>query len=264
MNRRFLHQNRRVTRQNIEVLTEILNHALMTRNEEEIYASEYGRIVPSRLWKVGRTSGGKLFDLEIKKENSDFVVEVLIDASGSQRDRTSRVALQGYILSEALSQAGIPHSVFGFCSFWDYTVMRRFRDFDEGLEANSRIFEFYASANNRDGLAVRTAGNALLNRPEDQKILIVLSDGRPNDIIVNRPGSKNPTPYFGDYAIKDTATEIRKLRNQGIAVLGVFAGTEKDLLAEQKIFGKDFAYIKDIRNVSRVTGVSLKKQVLNA
>ena len=264
MNRRFLHQNRRVTRQNIEVLTEILNHALMTRNEEEIYASEYGRIVPSRLWKVGRTSGGKLFDLEIKKENSDFVVEVLIDASGSQRDRTSRVALQGYILSEALSQAGIPHSVFGFCSFWDYTVMRRFRDFDEGREANSRIFEFYASANNRDGLAVRTAGNALLNRPEDQKILIVLSDGRPNDIIVNRPGSKNPTPYFGDYAIKDTATEIRKLRNQGIAVLGVFAGAEKDLLAEQKIFGKDFAYIKDIRNFSRVTGAYLKKQVLNA
>ncbi len=48
----LLHQNRRVTRQNIEVLTEILNHALMTRNEEEIYASEYGRIVPSRLWKV--------------------------------------------------------------------------------------------------------------------------------------------------------------------------------------------------------------------
>ena len=191
-------------------------------------------------------------------------MEVLIDASGSQRDRTSRVALQGYILSEALSQAGIPHSVFGFCSFWDYTVMRRFRDFDEGREANSRIFEFYASANNRDGLAVRTAGNALLNRPEDQKILIVLSDGRPNDIIVNRPGSKNPTPYFGDYAIKDTATEIRKLRNQGIAVLGVFAGAEKDLLAEQKIFGKDFAYIKDIRNFSRVTGAYLKKQVLNA
>ena len=70
---------------------------------------------------------------------------------------------------------------------------------------------------------------------------------------------KNPTPYFGDYAIKDTATEIRKLRNQGIAVLGVFAGAEKDLLAEQKIFGKDFAYIKDIRNFSRVTGAYLKK-----
>lgn len=261
LNRRFYHQNRRVTRQNIQVLTEILRHALITRNEEESYAAEYGKIVPNRLWRVGRSSDGKLFDLEVKKDNSDFVVEILIDASGSQRDRTSKVALQGYILCEALSNVGIPHSVFGFCSFWDYTVMRRFRGFDEGREANERLFEFYASANNRDGLAVRSAGERLLNRSEDKKILIVLSDGRPNDIIVNRPNSKNPTPYFGDYAIKDTASEIRKLRNQGIAVLGVFAGMEQDLLAERKIFGKDFAYIRDIKNFSHVTGMYLKKQL---
>lgn len=261
MNLRYLHQNVRVTRQNIQVLTDILKHALNTRNEQEIYAAEYGNLVPSRLWRIGRTSNGKLFDYQNKKENMDFVVEVLIDASGSQRDRTSQVALQGYILSEALSNAGIPHSVFGFCSFWDYTVMRRFRDFEDGREANMRIFEFYASANNRDGLAIRTAGDMLLRRPEEKKILIVLSDGRPNDIIVNRPNSKNPTPYFGDYAIKDTASEIRKLRNQEVAVLGVFAGTEQDLLAERKIFGKDFAYIRELKNFSNVTGMYLKKQL---
>lgn len=101
-----------------------------------------------------------------------------------------------------------------------------------------------------------------MNRPEDQKILIVLSDGRPNDIIVNRPGSKNPTPYFGDYAIKDTATEIRKLRNQGIAVLGVLQGGERPS-GRAEDFRKRLAYIKDIRNFSRVTGAYLKKQVLN-
>lgn len=261
MNERFFHQNRRVTCQNIQLLSEILRRALITRNEEEIYAAEYGKIVPNRLWRVGKVLDGKLFDLEVKRENTDFVVEVLIDASGSQRDRTSLVSLQGYILSEALSSVGIPHSVFGFCSFWDYTVMRRFREFDEGREANERLFEFYASANNRDGLAVRTAGDRLLSRPEERKILIVLSDGRPNDIIVNRPNSKNPTPYFGDYAVKDTALEIRKLRNQGVAVLGVFAGDERDLSAEMKIFGKDFAYIQDIKNFSHVTGMYLKKQL---
>ena len=64
-------------------------------------------IVPNRLWKVGRTSGGKLFDLEIKKENSDFVVEVLIRCQYSQRDRTSWVALQGYILSGSAESGGI-------------------------------------------------------------------------------------------------------------------------------------------------------------
>ena len=184
-----------------------------------------------------------------KKENSDFVVEVLIDASGSQRDRTSRVALQGYILSEALSQAGIPHSVFGFCSFWDYTVMRRFRDFDEGREANSRIFEFYASANNRDGLGCPYGGECPVEpagESEDPHRFkrtavptISLSTVRAAKI---RRRTSEIMP-----------SRIRRQRSgsfvtRGLRVLGVFAGAEKDLLAEQKIFGKDFAYIKDIRN----------------
>lgn len=78
------------------------------------------------------------------------------------------------------------------------------------------------------------AGDGLLARPEEGKILIVLSDGRPNDIIVNRPNSHNPQPYYGEYAVKDTAYEIRKLRSQGVYVLGVFAGREKDLAAERK------------------------------
>ena len=105
----------------------------------------------------------------------------------------------------------------------------------------------------------RAAGDGLLARPEEGKILIVLSDGRPNDIIVNRPNSHNPQPYYGEYAVKDTAYEIRKLRSQGVYVLGVFAGREKDLAAEKKIFGRDFAYIRDIQNFSRVTGRYLRR-----
>ena len=70
-----------------------------------------------------------------------------------------------------------------FCTFWDYTVMRRFREYEDGREANLRIFEFYGSSNNRDGLAVRAAAAGLLKRDEENKILIVLSDGRPNDIV---------------------------------------------------------------------------------
>ena len=42
-------------------------------------------------------------------------------------------------------------------------------------------------------------------------------------------------------------------------VLGVFAGKEQDLQAEKRIFGKDFAYIKDIRNFSNVVGQYLQK-----
>lgn len=60
-----------------------------------------------------------------------------------------------------------------------------------------------------------------------------------------------------------TATEVRKLRNKRIAVLGVFAGEEEDLQAEKKIFGRDFAYIRDIGNFANVVGRYLKRQLLD-
>ena len=51
------------------------------------------------------------------------------------------------------------------------------------------------------------------------------------------------------------------MRGMGISVLGVFAGKEADLAAEKKIFGKDFAYIRDIANFSNVVGEYLKRQL---
>ena len=92
-------------------------------------------------------------------------------------------------------------------------------------------------------------------------MLIVLSDGRPNDLVVNRPNAKNPAVYTGDYAVKDTASEVRRLRSQGISVLGVFAGEEQDLQAERKIFGKDFAYIRELSTFAHVVGRYLRKQL---
>ena len=141
--------------------------------------------------------------------------------------------------------------------------MRRFREYDDPKEADRRLFQFVSSANNRDGLALRAAADGLLNRPEENKVLIVLSDGRPNDQVVNRPNVKNPAVYTGEYAVKDTAAEVRRLRSQGISVLGVFAGEEEDLMAERRIFGKDFAYIRDMNNFSLVVGQYLVKQLLN-
>ncbi|MFR3031353.1 MAG: hypothetical protein ACLTNO_08685 [Blautia sp.] len=80
-------------------------------------------------------------------------------------------------------------------------------------------------------------------------------------MIVNRPNARNPQPYQGKYAIRDTGLEVRKLRNLGVSVLGVFAGEEKDLSTEKKIFGKDFAYIRDIGNFSKIVGRYLTKQL---
>ena len=260
-NRRVYAQNHHLARKNITILTDVLRQALVRRSETEYVRDDHGHVVPKLLWKVGRTNDRRLFTRTLNRNAADFVVDVLIDASGSQRVRQPKVALQGYIISRALSNVGIPHRVMSFCSFWDYTVLHRFRDYDEDRSADKNIMEYTTSSNNRDGLAIRAAADGLLKRQEENKVLIVLSDGRPNDIIVNRPNSKNPRSYGGDYAVKDTAREVRHARNMGISVLGVFAGKETDLNAEKKIFGKDFAYIRDIANFSNVVGTYLKRQL---
>ena len=239
----------------------MLKKTLVMRDESEETLSDRGIVIPSRLWRIGRTEDAKVFKRELHAEDSSFVVDVLIDASGSQRQRQEKVVLQAYIIMEALSSVGIPHRVTSFCTFWDYTILQRYREYDDARAENERIFEFTTSSNNRDGLAIKAAGHGLLARDEEHKILIVLSDGRPYDVILNRPNARNPQPYHGKYAVQDTGFEVRKLRNQGVCVLGVFAGEEKDLAAEKKIFGKDFAYIRNISGFSPVVGRYLMKQL---
>lgn len=260
-NRYEYYNNHRMVKNNIRQLSDMLKKALVMRDEVQETISDRGRIVQSRLWRVGRSHDSRVFLRKLNHDNSDFVVDVLIDASGSQRKRQGQVAMQAYILSEALSIANVPHRVMSFCTFWDYTILHRFREYEDDRSANENIFEYNTSSNNRDGLAIKAAGYELLNREEEHKILIVLSDGRPYDVILNRPNARNPQPYQGKYAISDTAFEVRKLRSKGVCVLGVFAGEEKDLPAEKKIFGKDFAYIRDVAGFSGIVGRYLLKQL---
>jgi len=119
----------------------------------------------------------------------------------------------------------------------------------------------FASGENRDGLAVRATHDSMLNRQETHKILILLSDGKPCNINVSRPGMRNPSDYTGEKAVKDTAFKIRRAKALGISVLGIFAGNFEDVPAEKKIFGKGFAYIRDISNFSHIVGVYLRRQL---
>ena len=260
-NKYAYYDNHRTVKQNIASLSGILKKAMAMRQEETTILSDRGRICPERLWKIGRSRDAKLFSQICPADGSTFVVDVLIDASGSQRVRQEQVALQAYIIMQALSSVHIPHRVMSFCTFWDHTILQRYREYDEDASANEKIFNFTTSSNNRDGLAIRAASLGLLEREEERKIMIILSDGRPYDVILNRPNARNPQPYHGDYAVRDTGTEVRRLRNLGVSVLGVFAGEEKDLEAEKKIFGRDFAYIRDISRFSCIVGSYLNKQL---
>ena len=136
------HDKHRIVKRNIALLTEMLKKSLVIKSENQEILSDRGMIVPSRLWRLGRSSDAQVFWRELKGDSSDFVVDVLIDASGSQMSRQGEVALQAYIISEALSNAELPHRVMSYCTFWDYTILHRFREYDDPRSANENIFNY--------------------------------------------------------------------------------------------------------------------------
>jgi hypothetical protein len=256
--------NQKVFKRNINKLKESMSRTLVQEEVMDAIPSDAGLLIANKLWRIGRSNNNKVFVKNIDNNKGSFVVDILMDSSGSQRRNQSNVAIQAYILAQALTQLGIPNRVLGFSSFLDYTVIKRFRDYESPLSANDNIFEYFCSGNNRDGLAIKATCEGLLSRREDNKILIVLSDGRPNDIKVGKNQAGDlAEAYRGRVAISDTAREVRFARQQGIMVLGVFTGKEQDLMAEKLIYGKDFAYIKDINRFADLVIKYLKQIILN-
>ena len=162
--------------------------------------------------------------------------------------------------------AKIPNRVTGFSSFLDYTILKRFRDYKDPVSINENIFEYFCTGNNRDGLAIKCICDGLIEREEENKILIVLSDGKPNDVKIgaeNERSIRGESAYKGKIAIKDTANEVRLARQKGILVFGVFTGKENELTTEKMIYGKDFIYTKNIERFSDIVSMYLKKIIRN-
>lgn len=258
--------NIRVHKRNIIKLKEVILKTLRAEEENTMIPSDNGVLAVNNLWKVGRIKDPKIFTKVIDNQKGGYVVDILLDASGSQIARQGKVASQGYIISEALTLAGIPNRVMSFCSFLDYTILRRFRDYDSPRSENQNIFEYFSAGNNRDGLAIQAVCQGLLNRSEENKILIILSDGKPNDVKIlkdNMRTLRGEALYKGMVAIKDTALEVRKARKNGILLFGVFTGKEEELQAEKLIYGKDFVYTRNIEKFSDIVGTYLKRVIEN-
>lgn len=258
--------NIKLHKRSINKLKESISRILIEESAIDRIYSDGGTICANRAWRIGRSNNSKVFYKDIKNEKGKYVIDILLDASGSQSRNQFNVAIQAYIIATALTSVGIPNRVMGYLSFLDYTILKRYRDYNDNINSCENIFEYFAAGNNRDGLAIKAASDSLLEREEENKILIILSDGKPNDVKIGKDRSRSlrgEASYKGMIAVKDTALEVRKARKQGILVLGVFTGKEKDLEAEKIIYGQDFIYTKDIERFSDIVAMYLKKIIKN-
>ena len=254
-NKYAYYDNHRTVKQNIAILSGILKKAMAMRQEETTILSDRGRICPERLWKIGRSRDAKLFSQICPADGSTFVVDVLIDASGSQRVRQEQVALQAYIIMQALSSVHIPHRVMSFCTFWDHTILQRYREYDEDASANEKIFNFTTSSNNRDGLALRAAGYLMEASKKAKRILLVLTDANPmDDQNIGEGAFYTNKEYTDQPAIEDTAREVQRLKQKGIQVIGIFMGSAKSREAAREIFDRELVQIQNINDFAGAVG----------
>ena len=221
-----------------------MNSVLMHMQPAQIKANS-GTVNPALAWRAAKLEDERVF-IKTENENAgDISVDILLDASHSQVTRAHKIASQAYIISEALSRCRVPCRVMSFCSMSGFTVMRLFNDYSSASD-NSGIFNYFAEGCNRDGLAIRAAGDLMSRTSYEHKMLIVLSDVKPLDIAKIRKDEHDVgVTYDGIRAVTDTAHEVRRLRADGISVICVFTGEDVDLPSAKMVYGQDFVRIRD-------------------
>lgn len=114
-----------------------------------------------------------------------------------------------YVFGEALTAVGDPFAMWGFSSVRRNNVrMQYIKDFDERWTdtTRARVGAVRPGYYTRMGAAIRHATAQLQSRPERKRLLMLLTDGKPNDLDV----------YEGRYGLEDTRHAIHEARLAGL------------------------------------------------
>ncbi|HNZ82790.1 MAG TPA: hypothetical protein PLX37_03310 [Sedimentibacter sp.] len=247
---------------NIAKLTQRIKNAIIV-NYTYSMKSESGKLATEKTWRT-ILNDSKIFIKIIKDEMPDISVDIMLDASASQLNRQETIAEEGYIIAESLTRCNIPVRIYSFCNMRDYTVMNLFRDYNE-INNNDRIFSYCAAGFNRDGMALRTALHMMGDSKYNHKILIVLSDVKPNDMLGVASEGFLPLQkeYSAETGVNDTANEVRKGWKQGVSILCVFTGRDEDIPSVKKIYGQKFTRILTLDKFAEMVGLLIEKELIN-
>lgn len=243
-------------------LTSRVKNALIA-NYSYTMKTEAGKLVTEKTWR-SVVNDNKIFNKNIKDDIPDMSVDILLDASASQLSRQEIIAEEGYIIAESLTRCKVPVRIYSFCNMRDYTVMNLFRDYNEA-KSNDKIFNYYAAGFNRDGMALRTALHMMEDSKYNHKILIVLSDGKPNDMLgISKEGLLPiQKEYSDETGVNDTALEVRKGWKKGVSILCVFTGKDEDAPSVKKIYGQKFTRILTLDKFAEMVGILIERELEN-
>ena len=186
----------------------------------------------------------------LRNVERDLSVAILMDCSRSTESvvgsrsiiDTMREALAA--LAGGIDAAGDRLAIWGFSSLRrDRVFLTRCKGFDGRVtpDITARIGGLIPGHYTRLGAAIRHATGQLATEPSARKLLLVLTDGKPNDL----------DHYEGTHGIEDSHMAVREARRMGHAVHGVIVDADgQDWFA--RIFGRaGFTLLPDPTRLGR-------------
>lgn len=168
-----------------------------------------------------------------QRMRQEVCILTMVDVSGSTQGNILALEQEAMVLfAEGLRTLNFPHAFYAFgnthpaeCAFMR---IKGFEEtYDEGVY--KRLGNLRSNGATRLGAYIRHAGYALSLRPQARRILMIISDGKPED----------RGDYRGTYGIKDTAMAVQEVQRLGVHVHCISLDANEDAdayLAE--IFGR--------------------------
>ncbi|HET7550506.1 MAG TPA: VWA domain-containing protein [Gemmatimonadaceae bacterium] len=165
--------------------------------------------------RMGRSGDERLY-MATRATRQPLAIALLVDVSGSTSSQVGdgrrmidveKTAL--LLASEALAALGDRYAVFTFTGRGSQDVrVHTVKDFAEGNgdAVRRRIAGLHPGGFTRLGAALRHATAELTRERVRHRLLLILSDGRPNDL----------GHYMADYGVEDSRQAINEARARGI------------------------------------------------
>lgn len=220
-----------------------LSNRLQQELSRELHKRKYPQTMPG--YALGKRidtkrlyrSDQKIFTKNVPaKKGFDMAVAVLLDESGSmgRNDRDKYAQAAAIILQDFCYRLHIPMMVYGHSTSGDLVDLYSCVEYDVFADLDRyRLADIQARRSNRDGAALRYVSRCLLERPERNKILILVSDGNPAH-----------TNYWGEAAEEDLRAFRSDFVSCGGLLIAAAIGDDKDAI--HRIYGQSFMDITDL------------------
>ena len=183
---------------------------------------------------------GKVFTKNaLPSQPPEMAVGLLLDESGSMAscDRATYARASAIILYDFCQALRVPVMVYGHSTGGSGVELYSYSEFDAiDREDKYRLVDISARGSNRDGAALRFVAERFSHRPEELKLLILVSDGQPAD-----------TGYYGTAAEEDLRGIQQEYRRKGILFVAAAIGDDKENM--ERIYGDSFLDITDLNQL---------------